>query len=197
MSIAHTHLPGLDRERLLAAVEPVLAAHGVDGVELRWRTDRGERVLELTLERPGVAEPGGGITIELCTDVSRDLSVALDVADVIGARYRLEVGSPGIERALYQPADYARFAGRTARLRLTAPVDGQRALRGVLRGLDPQGAVLLETPEGVRAYDFAGIESARLVFEWNEARERPRSPAGDAARAKGRGKTPGAPQRRR
>ncbi|HOU93678.1 MAG TPA: hypothetical protein PLU22_21655, partial [Polyangiaceae bacterium] len=63
MSIAHTHLPGLDRERLLAAVEPVLAAHGVDGVELRWRTDRGERVLELTLERPGVAEPGGGITI--------------------------------------------------------------------------------------------------------------------------------------
>lgn len=197
MSIAFVSLPGLDRERLLAAVEPVLAAHGVEGVELRWRTDRGERVLDLTLERPGVADPGGGITIDLCTDVSRDLSVALDVADAIGARYRLEVGSPGVERALYRAEDYARFAGSPARLRLAAPVDGSRVLRGVLRGLDAQGAVLVETPEGVQAHDLAGIESARLVFEWNGTRERPRPTTGEGARAKGRGKTPRAPQRRR
>lgn len=196
MPIAHVSLPGLDRERLLAAVEPVLAVHGVAGVELHWRSDRGERVLELTLERPGVTEPGGGITIDVCTDVSRDLSVALDVADAIGGRYRLEVGSPGVERALYRAEDYARFEGCPARLRLAATVEGERVLRGVLRGLDPQGAVLLETPDGVRAYDLTGIESARLLFEYG-TRERPRPPTGAGARAKGRGKTPRAPQRKR
>lgn len=197
MPIAHTHLPGLDSERLLAAIEPVLAAHGVEGVELRWKTDRGERVLELTLERPGLSEPGAGITLEVCTDVSRDLSVALDVAEVIEARYRLEVGSPGVERALYRPEDYARFAGKSARIKLTAPIAGQRILRGVLRGLDPAGAIVIEMEQGQVACDFAGIESARLVFEWEGASPRPRASGRGATRAPARGSSGRAPQRRR
>src|SRR5690606_16699389 len=60
MNVAHERLPGLDRDRILAVVEPILAAHGVDGVELVWRTDRGERVLELTIERPEARIPGHG-----------------------------------------------------------------------------------------------------------------------------------------
>ncbi|MBN2192856.1 MAG: ribosome maturation factor RimP [Polyangiaceae bacterium] len=197
MPIAHDHLPGLDRERVLAAVEPVLAAHGVEGVELRFRTERGERVLELTLEKRGLTEPGAGITIELCSDVSRDLSVALDVADVISARYRLEVGSPGVERALYRPEDYARFAGRPARWKLAVPRGDQRVFRGILRGLDPEGRVLLEQEEGTIAQDLAGIESARLVFEWNTTSQHERASPGAAGRAKGRGKTSRAAQRKR
>src|SRR5262245_7971584 len=136
MSVANSKLHGLDRERLLAVVEPVLRAHGVDGVELTWKTDRGEWVLELTVERPDSRIPGAGITVERCSEISRDLSAALDVSDVIAQHYRLEVGSPGVERALYSAGDYARFAGQLARLKLREPIDAQKVVRGTLHGLD-------------------------------------------------------------
>lgn len=167
MPIAHEKLPGLDRDRVVAVVEPVLAAHGVEGVELVWRTDRGERVLELTLERPDSRVPGAGITIELCSEISRDLSAALDVADVISAQYRLEVGSPGLDRALYTPSDYARFAGQVARVKLREPLDGQRVVRGTLHGLDDEARIVLETERGLLNIDYSMIENARLVFEWS------------------------------
>lgn len=187
MPIAHLKLEGLDTARVLAAIEPVLAAHAVEGVELIWRTDRGERVLELTLERPDSRVPGAGITIELCSDISRDLSAALDVADVIHSHYRLEVGSPGLERALYSPSDFARFAGQLARLKLSEPLDGQYVLRGTLHGLDDAGRVLLETERGLVALDHTAIQSARLVFDW-------RSGGSTKPRTSGRGRKPLRPQ---
>ena len=76
MKIAHEKLTGLDRECVVNALAPVLGAHHVDCVELVWRSDRGERVLEVTVEQPGTTEPGAGVTLELCTDISRDLSIA-------------------------------------------------------------------------------------------------------------------------
>ena len=62
MPIAHEKLPGLDRERLLAVVTPILAAHRVDGVELVFKTDRSGWVLELTLEKPGERMPASRST---------------------------------------------------------------------------------------------------------------------------------------
>ncbi len=178
MNVAHERLHGLDRDRILAVVEPILAAHGVDGVELVWRTDRGERVLELTIERPEARIPGHGITIDLCSEISRDLSAALDVADCIDGHYRLEVGSPGVERALYSARDYERFAGQLAKLKLKQPLpDGQRVLRGTLSGLqkDSDGAerVVLSTERGELELELGEIDSAHLVFDWNAARGRP------------------------
>src|SRR5689334_20249374 len=106
MKIAHESLKGLDRDRVLSVVEPVLRAHGVDVVELIWRSDQRGWVLYVTVERPDTPDPSLGITLDLCADISRDLSAALDVADVITARYRLEVGSPGVDRVLYEVSDY-------------------------------------------------------------------------------------------
>lgn len=170
MRIAHEKLDGLPRERVLAAITPVLTAHGVDCVELVWKTERGSRVLEVTLEQPGTKDPGAGVTLELCTEVSRDLSAALDVADCIPQSYNLQVGSPGVERALYLRDDYVRFAGQLARLKLKAPVRNQYVVRGRLNGLDDEGRVVLEDEQGeLVTLDFENIDSARLVFEWKTA----------------------------
>jgi len=137
----------------------------VDCVELVWRSDRGERVLEVTVEQPGSTEPGAGVTLELCTDVSRDLSAALDVADCISQRYRLEVGSPGLERGLYGMDDYRRFAGRSARLKLHRPVRGQHVLVGALSVIDDEKLSLDVRGEPVEI-ELANVDNARLVFEW-------------------------------
>jgi len=166
MKIAHEKLTGLDRERIVSALAPVLDAHRVDCVELVWRSDRGERLLEVTVERPGSTEPGSGVTLELCTDISRDLSTALDVADCIPMRYRLEVGSPGLERSLYQASDYARFTGHAARLKLKEPVGGQYVLVGTLGGIDEAGTITLAVRDTEHRIAFSAVDQARLVFEW-------------------------------
>ncbi len=76
-------------------------------------------MLELTVEKPDARTPGAGITVDVCSEISRDLSVALDVTDVIrSTNYRLEVGSPGLDRPLHTLDEYRRFAGQLAKLKL-------------------------------------------------------------------------------
>ena len=171
MHVSYEKIPGLDRERLHAAVGPVLTAHGVECVECVWRTDRGGWLLEISIERADARVPGVGVTVDLCADVSRDLSAALDVADCIPHRYTLEVGSPGVERALYVLRDYERFAGQAARLKLSTPRAGQYVIFGTLHGLDPENprAVLIETERReLASIELDAISSARILFEWKK-----------------------------
>src|SRR5690606_30151785 len=149
MPFAYTKLSGLDSDRLIAVVEPILCAHGVDGVELTWKTDSHGWLLSLTVERPGTTDPGAGVSLEDCSRVSRSVSVALDEhEDLIGGAYRLEVGTPGVERKLYSLSDYVRFAGKTVKIKLHEPVDGEYWVRGELRGLDSEQRVAV-APEQV------------------------------------------------
>jgi ribosome maturation factor RimP len=71
---------------------------------------------------------------------------------LIPYQYVLEVASPGLDRGLYQPADYERFAGSPAHIRLSEPIDGQRNFHGTLVGLDREGepAALLDDEQGGR-----------------------------------------------
>jgi len=173
MTIAHEKLPGLDRERVLAAVTPILAAHRVDGVELHFKTDRGGWVLELTIEKAGERLPGAGITVDLCGEISRELSAALDVADCIPHRYRLEVGSPGVERALYNVADYERFAGQAAKLKLKKPRNSEYVLSGTLNGLSPEKRVIIQTERGeLVELSLDEIDNGHLVFDWKSGGSR-------------------------
>jgi ribosome maturation factor RimP len=188
MTIAHEKLPGLDRERVLAAVEPILAAHRVDGVELVFKTDRGGWVLGLTIEKAGERLPGAGITVDLCSDISRELSAALDVADCIPHRYRLEVGSPGVERALYSLADYERFSGQPVKVKLKQPRNSEYTITGALHGLSPEKRVAIQTERGeLVELQLDEIDNGHLVFDWKAGGTRPggaRSPS--ARRAQGR-----------
>lgn len=177
MTIAHTRLPGLDAPKVLAIVEPVLASHGVDGVELEWRGDKDGKVLVLSIEKPGTQRTGDGITIDLCSEISRELSAAFDETDVIGGRYRLEVGSPGVERRLYLPDDYRRFAGQEIKVTLSTPSEidgflGQKTIRGTLFGFDEGGRVVLETDHGQITLSLDEISNARLVFNWGNPKRK-------------------------
>lgn len=165
MPFAYEKLKGLDRDRFIATVDPVLRAYGLAGVEAIWRTDNRGWVLYLTVERPDSSEPGAGVTLDLCTDVSRDLSAALDVADLIEAPYRLEVGSPGVERKLYQREEYERFAGRLAKIKCQESIDGEYTFKGYLAGLDEQGRIVIDTENGMLNLAFEQIETGQLVLD--------------------------------
>jgi ribosome maturation factor RimP len=168
MQVAYEKLNGIDRDRLHAVLEPVLLAHGVEAIELTWQTDDKGWLLSLTIEKPGHSWPGEGVTVDLCADISRDLSVSLDVMGIMPHKYRLEVGSPGLERSLYRVEDYARFAGCNVRLKLREPILGQSVLRTKLCGLDTEGKIIIETENGQRALAPELIQTGRLVFDWNK-----------------------------
>src|SRR5947208_4927737 len=120
--------PRVDVAAVRAVVQTVVAAHGLDLVDIEWTGG----VLRVFIERRDALErPDSGVTVENCVGVSRDLSTALDVADLIAHAYSLEVSSPGLDRPLTRPADFQRHVGRLAKIKLHAPAsDGQLALRG-------------------------------------------------------------------
>jgi ribosome maturation factor RimP len=103
------------------------------------------------------------MTVEDCAEISHAVSAVLDVADPVPGAYRLEVSSPGIDRPLVRPGDYARFAGQPARLELSEPIGGRRRFHGVLAGLD--GEEVLIDLEGARhRLPLARIGKARLTL---------------------------------
>src|SRR3546814_17608263 len=70
-----------------------------------------------------------------CETISRRLSDLLDEADPIESEYRLEVSSPGTDRPLTRPQDYADWVGHAARIRLLEPQDGRKTFEEKLLGL--------------------------------------------------------------
>ena len=74
----------------------------------------------------------GGVTIDDCEQISRQLSGVLEVEDILPGNCQLEVSSPGIDRPLYELAQYQRFVGAVLRMRLHAPIAGRRNFKGRL-----------------------------------------------------------------
>jgi ribosome maturation factor RimP len=166
-------LDGANRAALERVVEPIARAHGAEVVDLELKTERGSWVLRVYVEKAGASVQNlstrdAAVNLELCANVSRDLSPALDVADLIPHAYHLEVSSPGVERPLRGERDFTRFAGQKAKLRLREAVDGQRVLVGALDGVS-EGKVRVALGTSTREVPLSSVESARLVFEFGSS----------------------------
>jgi len=143
------------RERLTATVEPVIAAHGMELVELAWQKESGRQFLRLFIDKPG------GVTLDDCAAVSRALDEPLEALAL--DQYYLEVSSPGAERPLKTERDYERFQGRLVQLKLSEPIEGSRTLKGRLLGHDAD-SVRLGLEHGEVTVPRASITSARLAL---------------------------------
>lgn len=150
-------------EQLRALVAPVCQAHGVELCDARFVTDHGP-VLRVLIERPDDPSGGAGISLADCQAVSRDLSTILDVEqENLPHGYRLEVGSPGLDRPLFSQRDYERFAGREINVRTNHPVAGRRRFTGVLRGVTGDG-IRLDVGGQELEVPLTDIAKANLVF---------------------------------
>lgn len=106
--------------------------------------------------------PGRHVAIEDCEAVSREISAVLDLEDPITSQYTLEVSSPGIDRPLFTPEQFARFIGEQAKLNLRLPVDGRRRFQARIERVDGNSIVLVfDGREMLVAHE--NIEKARLV----------------------------------
>jgi ribosome maturation factor RimP len=150
----------VDSERLAKLLDPAVASLGLElvGIEFNPGGDGG-------LLRVYVDVSGRPVTVDDCERASREISALLDVHDPIAGRYTLEVSSPGIDRPLFTPQQFARFVGHEVNITLHAPAAGRRRLRGAIREVQ-DAAITIEQDGTPVSIDHADIAKARLVPDY-------------------------------
>ena len=98
----------------------------------------------VTAQRPGTPEPGEGITIEECAQLSRGLELLLDTDERVPENYTLEVSSPGIERVLRKPEHFAQVVGQQIRVTMREAIEGEYTFMGLLRETVGEGPAHIE-----------------------------------------------------
>ncbi|HGO5814300.1 TPA: ribosome maturation factor RimP [Mannheimia haemolytica] len=108
----------------------------------------------------------GGVTIDDCSDVSRQVSAIFDVEDPIADKYNLEVSSPGLDRPLFTLAHYERFIGQDAVIHLRIPMFDRRKWQGKIKQVEGDFITLTVENED-RQFAFGNIQKANLVPVFN------------------------------
>ncbi|HDZ23605.1 MAG TPA: ribosome maturation factor RimP [Desulfobacteraceae bacterium] len=149
---------GTITDQITMLVEPVLEEMGFELIDVEYFGPGGRRVLRVYMDRPG------GVSLDDCARVSREIGVLIDVKDLIPERYVLEVSSPGLNRRLKREKDFAWAMGKKVKVRMKTPVEGRRNFTGRLIEMQ-EGTIAVEVEKGKAVLPIHGIEKANLVYE--------------------------------
>ena len=139
-------------------LQSLLKTLGLELFDLQFRREGHGWVLRVFIDSKE------GVTLDHCSDVSRQLGHYLDVEDFIDHPYHLEVSSPGLERPLRSLEDFRRFLGEKARVRLHDAVDGVKVFEGIIEDLIDGQIQLRLTDGGFIQFSFEQINKARLAI---------------------------------
>lgn len=142
-------------ERIRDVVKPVIEALGCQLWGMEFLGQGRHSLLRIYLDKPG------GVNIEDCAEVSRQLSAVLDVEDPISTEYTLEVSSPGLDRMLFTLEQYRDYVGSQVKLRLSENFEGRRNFAGRLDEV-LEDEVALVSGEDRYVFPFELIEKAQL-----------------------------------
>ncbi len=147
------------KESLAQGIEKLVTSEGYEFVHMEFKLSSGAHVLRIYIDKPG------GVNLDDCQSISRQVSTFLDVEDPIQHRYVLEVSSPGLDRGLYKESDYIRFSGRSATIKLKHPFENRRNFRGRLEA-SGDGKIRITEPGG-RSWtlELSAVEKANLEIE--------------------------------
>ncbi len=148
-------------EQIRQILDPILESMGLSLWDMEFHKQGPQWLLRIFIDRES-----GGVTLNDCETVSRDLSAALDVEDIISHAYTLEVSSPGLDRTLSKPEHFVRFTGSMVKIKTYQPINGQKVFRGKLLGL-VEDMVKVELETGmVLEIPMTGITKASLEVEF-------------------------------
>ncbi|MCH8499445.1 MAG: ribosome maturation factor RimP [Marinobacter sp.] len=144
-------------QQLQTMLQPVVEGLGYEFWGLEYRTQGRHTVLRIFID-----DAEKGISVDDCEKVSRQISGVLDVEDPIQVEYTLEVSSPGMDRPLFQLAQYEAFAGHRVEIRLRMPFEGRRKFQGLLKGIE-EADVVVVVDDHEYLLPFDSIERAHIV----------------------------------
>jgi ribosome maturation factor RimP len=141
-------------------IRPVIEGSGLELVDVAFRRESGRRVLRVVVDREG------GVDVDTIAELAEKVSRRLDVEGFAPGPYALEVSSPGIERSLKMPRDFARRVGDNVKVKTTTPIEGRTNITGELVSADDDG-IAVAAAGGELRVRYADIASARTVVDWD------------------------------
>jgi ribosome maturation factor RimP len=145
--------------RISAIVEPIIQSEGMELVDLDYRRESRGRVLRLFIDREG------GVTVNDCASISREVDRNLEVENIPPGPYTLEVSSPGLNRPLKKEADFHRFRNQQIKVRTSVVFEDRKTFRGKLLACH-DGVVEIEGERRVIKIPLAQIAEANLEYEF-------------------------------
>ena len=144
-------------EKFMPLLEPIVAEKKLELVDLEFVKEGANWYLRVYIDKEG------GVSIDDCEAVSRELEAKLDTEDPIEQAYILEVSSPGIDRPLKKEADFEKFSGDIIDIKLYKALDGKKQYQGKLLGLQ-DGCISIEEEDGtIRAFAQKEVADVRLA----------------------------------
>ena len=147
-------------EQVAGLVEPALEYMGFELMDVEYLSTHGKWALRLYIDREG------GVTLDDCARVSREIGDLIDVKDIIVHNYVLEVSSPGLDRPLKKEKDFEHAIGKKIKVKMVASVKGRRNYTGYLRNFQ-KGILYMELESGTVHLPWKEVEKANLVYEFN------------------------------
>lgn len=149
-------------DTLTNIIAPAVEAEGLCLWGVEWIRTEEPPALRVYIDT--TADQPNSVTLDQCAQASRQISATLDVADSIGTAYQLEVSSPGVERRLFTPEQYAAYIEHTIAVRLKPKQAGyRRHYRGVLKTATPEQITLYIDEENI-TLSISEIERAHLLL---------------------------------
>ena len=135
MEFLKSENPGRLVEKIHQVVSPLCRAENFELVQIEYCPGR-ENIIRIYMDKPG------GITLNDCAYISRQLGDLFDVhLEEIG-RYRLEISSPGPHRPLNKKEDFYRFVGKRIKIELHEPLEGQKRFTGILETTNDDSVII-------------------------------------------------------
>lgn len=148
------------KARIKKLIEPVVNNMGVTLEDIELTRMGGKFLLRIFIDK------AGGVTLNDCEQVSREVEAHLDVEDPIPYSYILEVSSPGMDRPLKKQEDFKRFCGRMARIVISHPIENQTFFIGEILETGDSEMVLLLPKDRKVTIPYKDISRARLEVEF-------------------------------
>lgn len=150
----------MSKNALTELLQPLVEELGYEFVGLEYSSNPKNAVLRIYIDG------ADGVDIDDCSRVSHEVAGLLDVEDPISGHYNLEISSPGLDRPLFTPEQYVRFAGAEARIKLFAPQEGRRKVTGRILGVD-EDRLRMSVDNEELLIDFNNIAKANLVPDYD------------------------------
>ena len=146
-------------ETISSIIEPIILSMGIELVEVEFKKEQAGWILRVFIDREG------GIRLQDCELVSREIEPVLDAEDPVIQTFTLEVSSPGLQRPLKKPEDFERFRGKLVKIKLYVPLDGEKTFCAHILQTEGDDLILDRKGQSLRV-SFAKIAKANLEVEW-------------------------------
>ncbi len=136
-------------------IEKIINSYGAELYDTETVNENGETIFRVYIVKEG------GVSLDLCADISRDASPLLDIEAPVRGEYRFEVSSPGVERKLTKPKHFKHSIGEKVKVKVV----GEGKLKGVLKNADDEG-ITVESKEGDKSYKYSQLGTVKTYFDW-------------------------------